>query len=347
MKQVKLFNPVESRKSNLRNVVFFANITQVAVAFTSGISVMLWAYDSAMKYVGTWAYGSTIAIIAAIITGIFAGLITDIGFGRMLQEVLFRVFCANHPNLRQWQETGYFSAYRKAELFMDIAILAGLFAIDVACMFVATDQVTERVADGKTTEVNQLRAQLESEQAARIQDLKASKSEKQSEIKRIQQDAMRQNQALAELASNGNGWAQGKLNKISQAKTRNADKSLQTIEQEYAAALSSGSTYINERIKEAEMRNADVTQKNAAKQHAAEVIYLLFTIGLKLLTIMLRVKMVVAFVAYSRDFVPDLTGDGIIDYQDLQQFTGENHKAQRSAPHNPHEADFFGATRRT
>jgi len=54
--------------------------------------------------------------------------------------------------------------------------------------------------------------------------------------------------------------------------------------------------------------------------------YLIFSIGLKLLTILLRAMLVLTFCAYSYRYNPDLTGDGVINYEDLQAF-GNNQGA--------------------
>lgn len=321
MQGISIFNPQKNNHQTMRTFRNASAVCQFVVTITSGIGVFAWAHGLAWKYLPADLWLSPyVAFLAGALAGYFAGYITDIGFGRILQDVLFRSLAGRHPNIRKHNGDGYFSKFQALETWMKWGLLVLLLTMDVLSMYVITDPVTRAAGSDQTADVEAMRADLQSRYDAQVSDLRAQAKEKERAIKSERSRVAGANSALVRLQSSGNGWAAGEIAKKQNAATRSDRDAKAALESAVQQKLSEGQQYIKDRVAEAEKHNRETDERNRTNQSIAATMYLIFTIGLKFLTIFLRVLIVVSFVAYSYDYSPDITGDSVIDYRDAEAY---------------------------
>jgi len=319
--KVRIFAPGENTVRTMQTIRNASYVCQIVVTITSSIGVYFWASEIALKYLPPGAWITPYAAIAfGALAGYFAGYITDIGFGRVLQDVLFRSLAANHPNIRKWEGGTYFTQFQRVETWMKWGLLCLLLAMDVASMYVITDPVTRAAGRDAITDIEALRAALVAKQAEQVSALHAQAREKGRTIAADERRVAQSNPALVRLRSEGNGWGSSTLEKKQSSATRSDRAAKASIEQSALQARSQGMEYTAARVAEAAAQNKETEQRNRDNRAIAATMYLLFTVGLKVLTIFLRIMIVVSFIAYSYHFRPDITNDGVIDYLDAEEF---------------------------
>lgn len=323
MSTVQLMNPVKNSRDTARILAASSRLTTIAVCITTGIGVFVWGQDLATKYLPEWLPGTAvIATIVGIAFAVAAAYLTDIGFGQILQKVLFAAFAKNHPNVVKWNDgqSDYFNAMQKWENIGFIALLVALLAIDTVSTYIIRAPVAQRAGSGQTVSVEELRRQLQGDYDKRLADLRSTAKEKQDLIRAEKSRVASSNPALARLKADGNAWAAGQIAAKQQKATRAYEKERQTAEAAIASTMQEGQAYIQARVAEAEEGNRKTEEENSRNRDITSTMYLIFSIGLKLLTILLRVMVVISFCAYSYNYTPDLTGDGIIDYRDVEAY---------------------------
>jgi hypothetical protein len=325
---ISIFNPQKNTQETVQTLRRSSIVCQWIVVVTSSVGVFAWAQDLAYKYLPASGVTPFAAFLIAAIFAFCAGYITDIGFGRVLQDVLFRTFASKHPNVRRWNGDPYFSRFQSAETVMKWLLLAMLLTMDVASMYVITDPVTRAAGSDAVVDVEAMRTEMQSKYDAQAASLRTQATEKDAAIKAEQKRVAQSNSALAKLQASGNPWAANKMAKEQARATKSDREAKAKLENAHQATIAEGQQYISARIAEAEQRNRETSERNKANQSTAAIMYLIFTIGIKLLTIFLRVQIVVSFCAYSYSYRPDITGDGVIDYRDAEAYAkGQNDPA--------------------
>lgn len=324
MSTVQLMNPAKNNRQTASILAASSKWTTLAVCLTTGLGVFVWGQDLATKYIPEWVPGG--AIIAAIIGLAFAigaGYLTDIGFGQILQKVLFAFLAKNHPNVIKWNggQSDYFNKMQGRENIGFILLLVALLAIDGVSTYIIRDPVAQRAGSGQTINVEETRAQIQAEYDKRLTALQATAKEKQALIQSEKGRVAASNPALLRLKAQGNSWATGQIAARQQKATKAYEKERQSAEAAYTATAAEAQAYIQARITEAEEHNRQTEQENRQNRDITSTMYLIFSIGLKLLTILLRIMVVISFCAYSYNYTPDLTGDGVIDYRDVEAFS--------------------------
>lgn len=324
MKEIKLMDPRKNHQKTAAMLKNGSQYTTLAVALTTGVSVFIWGNDLASQYVPEWiAWKKAICFAVGAAMAIGAGWLTDIGFGTVLQRVLFAWMAKGHPNLIKWNVSPFFQRMQRIEMIGLTALLISLLAIDVTTSYVIRDPVAERAGSKPIINVDSLRNDLANQLNSELAQLRELSKEKAQEIRNKEASVKRGNAKLLELQKDGNQWAAGQISR----KVANATKADEKVRQETELGMverrRTGDTYIQERVSEAERLNAENMMENKSRQGIAAIIYLIFTIGLKLLTILLRVMVVISFLAYSYQYSPDLNGDGVIDYKDLDKYGSE------------------------
>lgn len=323
MTAVTLLNPKETYRKTAAGLKTASWFTQIAVCFTTGAGIFMWVQGLTLKYLPGWMpLAEGIAIALGLLAGYIAARITDTGFGDILERVLFTHFAKKHPSVARYNgATGdYFTEMQQWENYMLWGLLSILLAIDIASTVLITNPISERAGNEATVSVESLRTQLQQEHQREIASLQAIQKDKEKAVRAGRDRVEQGNPALARLKAEGNTWAASELEKKKARAIKTDEAARQKTEATIAAALDKGQAYISARVAEAEAENARKRESNADNQWIAAIMYLIFSVGLKLLTIYLRVQIVVTFCAYSYAYSPDITGDGIIDYRDLQAF---------------------------
>lgn len=327
---IQLINPAQDSRDTAQLLATGSKYTTWAVCLTTGIGVFIWGKDIASKYLPDTLPGAhIIAPLFGLLFAIGAGWLTDVGFGKILQKVLFNAMASRHPNVVKWNngQSDYFNKMQTGERVGLVLLLVSLLALDTVSTFIIRDPVAEQAGNNPIINIDSLRSTITTTQAAELAALRNRSSEKTKAIVETRNRVGASNPALARLKAQGNGWAATEIAK-KQARATKADAiALEKNEAEVSTTIEQNREYLNARVTEAEQKNQQNQERNARSQAVTGTMYLIFSIGLKLLTILLRVMLVVTFCAYSYRFNPDLTGDNIIDYEDLNAF-GKGQSAQ-------------------
>jgi hypothetical protein len=319
MSTVKILNPASNEVASIRGIKWGEFIARWVATITTSGGAYLFGLQAAAKYVPVgWQW--VVGIAAAVI----AGLLTDHIFGNLLQRVTYNWLAADHPNVQKWAEEDtdpYFIRMRQWGNTGYVILLIVLFAFDM----VTTVQITDPVADSaKTTALINIDS-LRNAVASGLQaDQTRYKADAQAREKAIQATAGRveaQDPRLARLKATGNGWAASQISRRQSRATASDARAKAAADSAYIALSTSAPAYIDARVKEAEALNRAAQERNQSGRSTMYWMYLLFSIVPKGLAVFLRVQMVVIFLAYSRDYNPDITGDGIIDYRDVDAMT--------------------------
>ena len=319
---ITLINPAQDSRDTAQLLATGSRFTTIAVCLTTGVGVFIWAKDLAYKYLLDFPGASIIAPAIGLLFAIGAGWLTDVGFGKILQKVIFNFLAARHPNVVKWNtgQSDYFNSLQKGERVGLVLLLILLLTLDVVSTYIITEPVSQQAANLPTINVDSLRTNLASANTAEIAALTARSKEKKREIAEASSRVVGANPALLKLKNQGNAWAAQTIASKQAKATKSHQTELEKNEQTVSISIEQGKAYIAARIAEAEETNLRNQQRNQKAQETAGTMYLIFSIGLKVLTILLRIMLVVTFCAYSYRFSPDLTGDGIVNYDDLQAF---------------------------
>jgi len=328
---VSIFNPKKNNAETVRTLRAASTVCQAIVVFTSSIGVFAWAQSLAYKYLPDMVATPYLAFGAGAATGFAAGYITDIGFGKILQDVLFRTLAMRHPNVKKHGGSAYFSTFQAVETWMKWGLLAMLLSMDVASMWVITDPVTRAAGSDASLDVEKMRVEMQEKYDAQAKSLQAQAQAHERSARAEKARIAQANVGLVRLQASGNGWAANELRK----KQERAAKADLAAKQNYESAvqntIAESGQYISARIAEAEKQNKETNERNQKNQAIAATMYIIFTVGLKILTIFLRVMIVVSFIAYSYNYSPELTGDGVIDYRDAEAYARQGSANFQSA----------------
>jgi len=335
-----MINPYQNRATTNRNIAMAESVMRFTATVTTSLGSFIWGRSTALQYLPEGWFGATwIAFIVGLIAAVISAWLTDLMFGQLLQRVCYDLMASRHPNVVKWSSGGgpggYFKAMRGAERMGFIVVLAGLLVFDAYTTLIIRDPVADQARQQTTVDVEGVRSKIQVESDQRVAALRADAKSKAKEISEAERGVVAANPALVRLKSEGNAWAASELAKKVKKATAPVHKQKADIEAQITATMSTDATYIQSRVSEADAANAranDATQRNRA---VFSGMYLAFTVIPKLLSIILRILMVVSFLAYSHNFNPDLTGDGIIDYHDVEEYHRREKEAaaQRQAAH--------------
>lgn len=320
-----MINPYENRSTTNRSISAAEKIMRITATITTSGGSFIWGRSTALQYLPEgWDYSGIISLIfGALAAGVSAWL-TDLMFGQLLQRVVYDLLASRHPNVTKWNlatsKPNYFKGLRRAEGFGITLVLIGLFIFDAYTTLVIRDPVADQARQQSTIDIDGMRAKIQADQEKKIADLRADSKAKAREIADAERNVLASSPALAKLQSDGNAWAASELAKKKAKATRAAAKNRADIESGITTTMSADAAYLQARVAEAEALNAKAGAATERNRSVFSGMYLAFTIIPKLLSIILRVLMVVSFLAYSHNFTPDLTGDGIIDYEDVEEY---------------------------
>ena len=327
---MNIINPYQNTEKTYRAIVVGERIARWMATLITSVGFFAWARDLAIKYIPEgWPYSHQMGIAAGLLAAMAAAYLTDMMFGELLQKVSFDIIAAKHPNVTKWQGPQFFKKLRQVEKYMFLVLLLGLLSFDLYTSLIIRDPIADSARAEQTIDPDALRAEIAAQNAAEIAALDKAAKEKRSNIAQAEAGAKNSNKSLSKLAQEGNTWAQNQINAKAAKATKSEKAQLNTIEETRAAKIAAAATYTEQRLQQVMAANQDAESKTRQNREIMASMYTIFTVVPKLLAMLLRVLMVVSFLAYSQQFNPDISGDGIIDYNDVEMWL-QNRQASRS-----------------
>jgi hypothetical protein len=321
-----MINPYQNRDESNNSVAIAEKTMRYAACLFTSAGAFVYAKDLAGQYLPLgWGWTPTIATACGILAAILMAYLTDMMFGTLLQRVAYDLLASNHPNIRQWQSRDYFGKMRSAESVFFIVVLALLLGFDMYTTLAIRDPVANQARQTCEINIDSLRTTIEAANRDKIAALETRRKEHADAISGVSKATLNSNygRTLRDMSQNGNGWAENKLSQTISSKTSTDRKALGNIETSIASVRTENEKYLADQIAAAQAKNATVQSLNGQNKTVMQGMYLAFTVIPKILAIILRVLMVITFLAYSRNFNPDLTGDGTIDYEDVEAYYQE------------------------
>lgn len=332
-----MINPYSNRSKTNAGIKFAESLMRGVATVTTSVGAFIWGKATAAQYLpDTWAASPWLAVLLGIAAACVSAWLTDLMFGDLLQRVTYDTLASRHPNVVKWQGPNYFKSLRSAQKGFFVVVLLILFAFDAYTTFIIRDPVADQARRQPTINVDSLRAKMQADHDAQIAALRADAKEKERAIAATEKRVEAGNPALSSLKAKGNAWAAQKIAASQRKATATDAKGRAAIEESIARARAEAPAYMQARIAEAEAANARATAGTDRQRAVFSNMYMAFTVIPKVLSIILRVLMVVSFLAYSERFNPDLTGDGEINYLDVEEYHRREKEAwaQRQAAYN-------------
>jgi hypothetical protein len=317
------FNPVNDEKQIFKILLLTERGCILVVAIISGVAVAAYGYKIAAGYF-------TNEVIRWISAGFFfvlATAITDVGVKFFIQKAAYDFFAAFNPATYRSIKFNWFSrAMQVVGWFVMVGITAGIFMFD----YVTTNSVRNPVANmiKKESSLNQdsLRQVVLSQENARVGATRNAITELNLEVKRLERqiESTRQNVGdtkLKQLASNGNGWAKGKLKGVQDYAVIGLNRELKKqldlkhqLQAQYAKDLAYKSDIVIRSDSTVFATNQAIAQRNLSLVNGTSILFLFMGFWAKCLAGLIRILLVILFFASG---VSDANGDGKIDYQDV------------------------------
>ena len=316
-----MINPYHNRDTTPRNIRLAESGARITATITTSIGAFIWGQDLAARYLpGEWDITPFLTAAVGIAAGVIMGYLTDFMFGNLLQRVAYDMFAAGHPNVTKWDGPRYFKRLRRAESWLFGLLLVGLFAFDLYTTLIIRDPIADQARADATTDIAAATATVSAAQNSAAAPMAAQLKDLDRRITAEERRITAANPALQKLAADGNTWARqqiaAKRNRVT--KTLRAERDQLTAAYNRTLASQSDQLAATQRqITETNDRTAVTNQRN---RNVMAGMYVAFTVIPKILSIILRILMVITFLAYSINFHPDLTGDGIIDYADVEAY---------------------------
>lgn len=316
-----MINPYHNRDTTNRNIRLAESGARITATITTSIGAFIWGQDLAGRYLPTdWDITPFLTAAVGILAGVVMGYLTDFMFGNLLQRVAYDTLAARHPNVTKWEGPKYFKNLRRAESALFAILLIGLLAFDLYTTFIIRDPIADNARQEAATDIAAATATVTAAQTAAANPMAAQIKDLDRRISAEERRIAAANPGLTKLSEENNTWARQGLEKKKARATAGMRKERDQLTAAYNRTLAGQSATLEatqRQITEANDRTAQINHRN---RNVMAGMYVAFTVIPKILSIILRVLMVITFLAYSVNFNPDLTGDGIIDYADVEAY---------------------------
>lgn len=336
-----MINPYKNREKSTRGIKTAEWIMRATATVITSIGAFIWAKSTALDYMpegldASWAFWLSVAA-GLVCAGVMA-YVTDYMFGDLLQRVVYDVLAARHPNVVKWQGEGYFKKLRIMESVGFGVLLVALLAFDMATALIIRDPIADQARQEQQYDVSAKKAAAHASVKAASDPIAEQIKGLESQIKKEKYSVIASNPALVKLKNSGNGWAASELSKKTSKATKAMEADVEKLRATYINTLNAGTESVDKESQQLLAENERIAQSNATKRSIMANMYTMFSVIPKALAIILRIMMVVSFLAYSQRFNPDLTGDGIIDYADVEEYYAQQksavaEKTNRAAQH--------------
>lgn len=316
-----MINPYHNRDTTNRNIRLAESGARITATITTSIGAFIWGQDLAARYLpGGWDITPFLTAAVGIAAGVIMGYLTDFMFGNLLQRVAYDMFAAGHPNVTKWDGPRYFKRLRRAESWLFGLLLVGLFAFDLYTTLIIRDPIADNARQNAITDIAAATATVNAAQSAAANPMAAQIKDLDARIRAEERRAVAANPDLQKLAHEGNTWGRQQLEKKKARATAGLRKERDQLTAAYNRTLAGQSATLETTQRQINDQNERSAAANQRNRNVMAGMYVAFTVIPKLLSIILRILMVITFLAYSVNFHPDLTGDGIIDYADVEAY---------------------------
>lgn len=341
MNTTHAINPIANHNRIDRRVLFAEKVTLWVVILLTSIGFYVWGRSVAQQYTDNpWAQ-NIIGLIAAVISA----FITDVAFREFLEDVIYqflralkikpgalRIPWAARPPSHSGEGPGVGSYTRNLKIFRWLVlttIVASLFYVDYYSVQTIRNPFASQARQKPTTDIATVTATLNQQTTAATAPIAAQITNLQQQIKQADRDirsaeanAAAKNKALRDLIAQGNTWANTELNRKKAQATaphrqhkQNLQTQLDAANQTYNTALANQNATLTAVTTATLQKNQQIETENLQAKYSLSNMYFMLGFGLKALTILFRLFLVVSFLAKNPNL--DANQDGTIDGRDV------------------------------
>lgn len=326
-----MINPYKNNSDALRGIAIAERGTRVASTLVGAAGAFIFGRSMVANYLpaGWWA-SEVVGLVAGTVAALFIGWLTDMMFGTWLQKVSFDILASKHPNVVRWNGPAYFKNMRRALTLGFVALLIGLFWFDMSLTLTIADPIADQAQGAALVNADSIRSALVAQNRSELDQLRAERKERAAAAAKAEREVAASNAGLAKLASEGNGWGRAKLANLQKKASAKYEKAAADLDAQMASVASSNAAYIEQRTAEMLAKNQQLSARNENQRAAISSTYKWCSWVPKVASILLRIMLVMAFLAYATEHTPDLNGDGVVDYEDVEIYLAQN-RAKRAA----------------
>lgn len=316
-----MINPYANRDTTNRNIRLAESGARITATITTSIGAFIWGQDLAARYIPMeWDISPFLAAATGLAAGVIMAYLTDFMFGNLLQRVAYDTLAAAHPNVTKWNGPNYFRNLRRAESWLFGILLLGLLAFDIYTTLIIRDPIADSARATATTDLATATATIAEKQTQAANPMAAQIKDLDRRIIAEERRITAANPGLQKLAAEGNTWGRQNLEKKKARASATLRKERDQLTAAYNNTLAGQSATLATAQTQITDENTRIVAANQRSRNVMAGMYVAFTVIPKVLAIILRILMVITFLAYSVNFHPDLTGDGIIDYADVEAY---------------------------
>jgi hypothetical protein len=315
------FNPWATKARTERNLIKVEWATKWGSSIATSLAVGVSGYAFISGSIGDVMLlgvnlGTVAGIIVAILAAALAGWATDFAFSDFLKEAVFQLclfFNFQWLTLPEGQKWVNYYVYMPL-LWAAKATLVGLLLWFDIYSIKSSNRPVQAMAK-QETEIN---VSAEQQQIAATM----AKTGFQSEITALEKaisdkeaNVRASNSALTALAASGNKWAPKELKSRISAATSSDRARLIKLQKKQEGITLQNSKIMYEGTSQLLKRNDKIALDNEAKRNAVGTIFNMFGIGMKVISVIIAVMLVLSFLIKHPNY--DANGDGRVDYQDV------------------------------
>lgn len=311
MQAESVINPQENSRNIDKSILMAENLFIIVAVLVTSAGFFVWGSSAAAQYTDEKWLQIGVGIFAAVASA----YVTDFAFRKFLEEVVYQGLAAFHPNVVRKGRGLYFKILDICRWLLLTIVVGALFYADWNSVQTIRDPFAAQARQRETTDVVAASAALNAELKSAVAPMSGQIASLKSDISAAERRTERANGSLVALATQGNGWAARELEKKKQAATKAQRKELNSLQSAYTKTLSAQSETIGEATRQITARNADTDTENRQKRESLSNMFFMFGAGSKALTVILRIFLVVSFLAKTPTL--DANGDGVVDGRDV------------------------------
>lgn len=312
MQAESVINPQENSRNIDKSILMAENLFIIVAVLVTSAGFFVWGSSAAAQYTDEKWLQIGVGLFAAVASA----YVTDFAFRKFLEEVVYQGLAAFHPNVVGRKGRGpYFKILDICRWLLLTIVVGALFYADWNSVQTIRDPFAAQARQRETTDVVAASAALNAELKSAVAPMSGQIASLKSDISAAERRTERANGSLVALATQGNGWAARELEKKKQAATKAQRKELNSLQSAYTKTLSAQSETIGEATRQITARNADTDTENRQKRESLSNMFFMFGAGSKALTVILRIFLVVSFLAKTPTL--DANGDGVVDGRDV------------------------------
>lgn len=309
----QVINPQKNSREIDRHILSAEKVFLLVAILITSIGFYVWGSSTAAQYTDIWAVQALVGVAAALASA----YVTDFAFRHFLEEVVFQALAVWHPNRQASNEAGYFKALNLTRWVVLTTVVVLLFVADWFSVQTVKDPFAAQAKQREIVDVATVTASVASQydgvSAPLASQITSLKKDIAAEERRIEAA----NGNLKKLIASGNGWAANELAKKKARATKAARAELSRTQSAYSTALEGRVSAVNNTAETIQRQNTETAEDNATKRAALSAMFFMFGAGSKALTVLLRIFLVVSFLAKSPTL--DANGDGIVDGRDVTE----------------------------